>query len=359
MQKESPSSIQLTRSLTPDRTQPQFLSATVLPHKGMHLLQISAYLPATGVIELLASPDIEKAENLLNDPHNTSGDAAFSLGSAILLPYANRIRGTLQADGKMIETLIAGQKILLPANHSGTEKHAIHGLMAALPFSNIICQNKPQRSTLSGLLQAGNFNSHWLSQTEVSVEISLTDSALKMTVTAKNVGNELLPMGIGAHPYFAIPSGDRTQVRLHLPAKKYALVNNYEDVFPTGKLAPVENTPYDFTGTGGAALGNLYLDDSFTELQREDNMTTITIVDPIAHYGLKIQALSPEIKTIQVYAPPDKNFIAIEPQFNLSDPYNKIWEGVDTGMVMLKPGENISWCVRLELFVPEVNELMP
>src|SRR5262249_42976005 len=36
---------------------------------------------------------------------------------------------------------------------------------------------------------------------------------------------------------------------------------------------------------------------------------------PAAKYGLRIRALSPHIKAIQIYAPPDKNFVAVEPQF--------------------------------------------
>jgi aldose 1-epimerase len=55
---------------------------------------------------------------------------------------------------------------------------------------------------------------------------------------------------------------------------------------------------------------------------------------------------------IQVYAPPQKNFFAIEPQFNLPDPYNKDWGSIDTGMVLLQPGQAVSWRVRLELFTP-------
>ena len=43
-------------------------------------------------------------------------------------------------------------------------------------------------------------------------------------------------MGIGSHPYFSIPSGVRAQARLRIPASKLAVVNNYDDVFPTGQL---------------------------------------------------------------------------------------------------------------------------
>jgi len=47
--------------------------------------------------------------------------------------------------------------------------------------------------------------------------------------------------------------------------------------------------------------------------------------------------------------------IVVEPQVNLADPYNPIWGKTDTGMVLLKPGQSLSWRVRLELFTPVKN----
>jgi aldose 1-epimerase len=77
------------------------------------------------------------------------------------------------------------------------------------------------------------------------------------------------------------------------------------------------------------------------------------IIDPAANYGLRLVTMSPHITSIQVYAPLGKNFVAIEPQFNLPDPYNKNWGNVDTGMVLLQPGQSVTWRVRLELFTPK------
>jgi galactose mutarotase-like enzyme len=79
---------------------------------------------------------------------------------------------------------------------------------------------------------------------------------------------------------------------------------------------------------------------------------TVKIIDPAAHYGINIEGLSPAIKTIQMYAPPNKNFVAIEHQYNFADPFGKEWGGMDTGMVTLKPGESTNWHVRLRLFTP-------
>ena len=187
----------------------------------------------------------------------------------------------------------------------------------------------------------------------MKVETALSHDAFEMTVTAKNVGHQPLPMGIGWHPYFVLPSGDRQQVRLHLPSETRAVMNNYDDTFTTGQRVPVKGTPYDFSVPGGRPLGSQYLDDNFSNLDYNPEGSTVSeIVDPAAKYGLRLITLSPQIKSIQVYAPPQKNFVAIEPQFNLPDPYNPDWGSADTGMVLLQPGQSVTWRVRLELFTP-------
>jgi hypothetical protein len=151
---------------------------------------------------------------------------------------------------------------------------------------------------------------------------------------------------------FAIPSGDRKQARLHIPASELAEVNNYDDVFPTGKLIPVRGTKYDFTAPNGRPLDDLFLDDNFSHLTRSAREIVVDLVDPAAQYGIHIEGLSDGIRTVQVYAPPDKPFAAIEEQFNFADPFSSVWGKMDTGMVTLAPGHSVTWKVRLELFTP-------
>jgi aldose 1-epimerase len=348
----------LQRPDVTDQTKPQFLQATILPGRGMAVLQIKAYLPGKGEIDVLNAPPLPEATQLLNKGDDEFGNQVFKIGGAILLPFANRIRGNPSADGKTITASVAGHMVTLPANWSGknpgAEKHAIHGLMRRSRFEHVILRTGAQDSAVNATLHAGDFDGHWLSDTDVEVQTTLSHDAFDMTVTAKNVGTRRLPMGIGWHPYFLLPSGDRQQVRLHLPSETRAIMNNYDDTFTTGKRMAVKGTPYDFSAPGGVALGTQYLDDSYSNLLYGANRTTVTeLIDPAAKYGVRLTALSPQIKSIQVYAPTDKNFVAIEPQFNLPDPYSSSWGSVDTGMVLLEPGQSVSWQVRLELFTPK------
>jgi len=347
----------LKRPQVADKSRPQFLSATLVPGRGMAVLQIEAYLPGKGEFDVLNSPPLPEAAQLLNRGDDEFGNEIFKIGGAILLPFANRIRGKAAPDGKTITAVVAGKNVVLPANWSGSEpgaeKHSIHGLLRRAQFQNVIARNGVSDSAVDATFNAGNFDGHWLSDTNVEVQATISHESFELMVTATNVGQSILPMGIGWHPYFVLPSGDRGQVRLHLPSGTRALVNNYDDSFPTGQRVPVKGTDYDFSQPDGRALGNLYLDDNYSALDYNSQGQTVSeIIDPAAKYGLRLITLSPQITSIQVYAPPKKNFVAIEPQFNLPDPYGKQWGSVDTGMVLLKPGQSVSWRVRLELFTP-------
>ena len=350
--------VTLKRPRPADQNKPQFVEATVLPGAGMNLLQLKAYLPGSGEVNAIGATSLADAKKLLEEDNDAFRNKSFYIGGAILLPFPNRIRGTLSPDGKTIQTDIGGKQVSLPANwhgkNPGAPAHAMHGLILASRFEDVKHEDGVGASNVSAHLHAGDFNGHWPSKTDVSVRMSLSDQAMDIAVTTKNVGHELLPMAIGFHPYFNFPSGDRQQGRLHLPADERAPATNYDDVFPTGQIVPVKGTPFDFTNPQGTALGSLFMDDCFTHLQRSsDGAAHIEIIDPKAHYGLRILALSPQMKAIQVYAPPDKSFVAVEPQFNLADPFNKeVWGSRDTGVVWLKPGQSVTWHIKLELFVP-------
>lgn len=345
--------VTLKRAATSGGTKPEFLSATILPGRGMNLLQITANIPGKGVINVLATPSIDEVAKALSG--DKFGNMSFStFGGAFLAPYANRIRGTLSADGQTITTYWRGKKLVLPANWSGknpgAERHSIHGLILTRKADSM--QISPDGSSITAHIHAGNFGGQWLSSTDLTIRIDLHADAVDSAIVAKNVGSEAEPMGIGWHPYFAIPSGQRDQVRLHIPATQHVETNNLDDVFPTGKITNVKGTADDFTAPQGKLIGNSLDDDSFSGLVRTNGQVVVDLTDPAANYGLRIEGLSPEIRTVQFYAPKDKPFVALEQQYNFGDPFSKVWHGMDTGMVTLEPGQSTTWKVRLQLFTP-------
>jgi aldose 1-epimerase len=338
-------------------TRPEFTSITVAPGRGMQVLQITANFPGKGEINVLAGPDLAGAKQMLDAQDDDFGNLGYRLGSAFLVPYPNRIRGTLSADKKTLTTTWEGHTLTLPANNSGklptAERHAMHGLILKAKTDDVKVTKIEGGQKITGTIHAGDFGGHWLSKTDIDITIALTADAVDATVVARNVGTEATPMAIGWHPYFNLPSGDRTQVKIHIPAEKFAHVDNYDNVFPTGELSPVGGTQYDLRAENGVALAKNFYDDNWSTINWKDGAATVKVIDPAAKYGVAIEGLSPQIKTIQMYAPPTQKFVAIEHQFNFADPFNtKIWKGMDTGMVTLKPGASTRWHVRLKLFVP-------
>ncbi|HLY41486.1 MAG TPA: aldose 1-epimerase [Terracidiphilus sp.] len=346
--------VTLKRSAT-STTKPEFTSVTLAPGRGMELIQITANFPGKGSVDVLASPSLAEAKEMLDDKDDANGDLGYRLGSAFLVPYPNRIRGKLSADGKTLTTQWKGHTITLPANNigknPGAERHAMHGLILKAKTDDVHVHDVPGGQSVTGVIHAGDFGGHWLSKTDLDFTITLTADAVDSVVVAHNVGTEAEPISIGWHPYFNLPSGDREQVKLHIPAGMQTLVDNYDNVFPTGKIVPVTGQ-YDLRAAGGVALDKHFYDDNWSHLTWQNGAVTVTVIDPAAKYGVKIEGLSPEIKTIQAYAPPTAKFVAVEDQFNFADPFGKEWGSMDTGMVTLKPGASTRWHVRLKVFVP-------
>jgi aldose 1-epimerase len=330
---------------------PAFLEATVAPGRGMLLLQARLRLPSGEVADALAAPAPEAAARKLDGgADDFAGNAAFSFGGAILAPYANRIRGRPLSGEREIETEVAGRTVRLPRNWGGhapgAEQYAMHGLIldAQVPWT------QGAANQVSGRLEAGDFGGRWPGRVALTFDWRLEAGALALSVTAENVGDAPAPMGLGWHPYFALPSGERRQARLWTAARSRTLVNNYDEVLPTGALEAVTGTAYDFSAPGGRALGDLYLDDCFTDFEQRGDGALAEVRDPASGLGLRIASMSPQVRALQVYAPPDKGFVVVEPQFNLADPFGTEWGGRDTGMASIPPGGRVSYQVKVSAF---------
>jgi galactose mutarotase-like enzyme len=324
----------------------------------MDVFQITADLPGRGETALLESPSLEEASKIFGGPEDQFGNQTFHMGAAFLIPFANRVLGDLPTGDKPV-TAQWGQTTLhlipnFPSTEPDVHHFAIHGMLSSERADHVLNHSIANGGVIEGIFHCGDFHGHWLSQTDVSIRISLTEDEVLLSARARNVGKEAEPMGIGSHPYFRVISGDRAQVRLHVPAASRAAVDNYTDVFPTGAVLPVEGTAYDLRAPEGVAIGQLSLDDNWTDLNRDPSGAATTLmIDPSGHLGLRLAALSPEVSAIQVYAPRDKSFVAIEDQFNLNDPFGKEWKGRPNGMVELSPGESVTWKQSLKLFVPQ------
>jgi len=350
--------VMLQRSQITGDNGPEFLSATVLPGRGMNVLQITAYLPGKGEVNLLASPPLQEANQLLSGTGvDATGAKSLAMGAAIEVPWAGRISGSPTPEGGSLSTMWHGMHMVLPA--AAKDSYGIGGAAAAgglllkMPSSTNNTNVMPDGGEAQATFRAGNFNGHWPSDTDISTTVELSGKAITLRVLARNTGTVAEPIGIGWHPRFAILNGHRGQMTLRLPEGLRVDVKDRRTGQLSGKLVPVEKTEYDFTGRNGAQLGALNLDDTFVHLRTgllEDGPVA-ELRDPENDYGLRITAMTSTIKAMRVYAPLDGSFISIQPQFNYDDPFGREWpKDEDTGMVVLQPGQTTQWKIRLEIF---------
>jgi len=330
---------------------PGFVEAEVLPGRGMMLLQAKLRLPSGEVVDAIEAPSAQAAaEKLSGGEDDFAGDASFSFGGAILAPFANRIRGRALGGSREIETVIAGHTVRLPRNWGGkapgAEQYAMHGLI--LNAQVTWRQDDPAHAV--GWLDAGDFAGRWPGRLRFGFEWRLAQGALTLRVRAQHFGEEPTPIGIGWHPYFRLPSGERAQARLFVPAASRVLVNDYDEVLPTGQLERVEGGDYDYSAAAGRALAGIYLDDCFTDLRRHEGRALVQVQDPAACVGLEVASPSSRVRAFQIYAPPDKAFVVVEPQFNLADPFGAEWGGRETGMAMIPPGGSAAYEARVSAF---------
>jgi galactose mutarotase-like enzyme len=356
--------IRLTRYAIAGDPNPEFLSATLLPGRGMNVFQITASLPDKGEVNLLASPSLEDAGKLLTGTGTDStGANSLTMGGAIEAPWAGRISGSPTPVGGDLTAMWHGVRLTLPADtkesYDGGGAMAAGGLLLKEPSEVVSSNVMPDGGQVQATFRPGDFNGRWPSKTEITTTIELSGRAIEMKVVARNTGTTAEPMGIGWHPHFAILNGHRGQMMLRLPQSLRVDVKDRRSGELSGRLVPVEGTEYDFTGPKGAKLGALNLDDSFVHLKSGlmDSGPMAELRDPENNYGLRITAITSTIKAMRVYAPLDGSFISIEPQSNYDDPFGRQWgRNEDTGMVVLQPGESTQWKIRLEIFSLSSNQ---
>jgi aldose 1-epimerase len=332
---------------------PAITTADIAPGRGMLLLQARATLAPGAEVDLIEAPDLaEAAARLADGLDDFAGNQSFAFGGAVLIPFANRIRGRAVTDAREILTSIDERSIRLPRNWGGrapgAEQYAMHGLILATAVTDF---EQIDDATLVGHLAAGDFAGRWPSRTDLEFRWRLVGGGLELRVIATNSGAEVLPMGIGWHPYLRIPSGRREQARLIVPASTRLETDNPDQVLPTGRCITTAATAYDFASQGGRALADLALDDCFVDLTPDaDGVIEMGFDDPASGLAVRLETPTAQVKAVQVFAPSDRAFVVLEPQFNWPDPAGDCWPSTaDTGLQRLAPGAGVAYQAHLKV----------
>ena len=342
--------VRLSRSATAIGRGAELISATFLPGRGMNVFQVTALIPGHGEVSLLASPQIASAAGILNgQDDDANGSASTSLGGAILLPWAERLSGSSKSSAGTLSTNWNGKQLSFPAENEGSNM-SVEGLLLNRGADSVKSDVLPDGQSVVAVFHAGDFSGNWLSTVEVTVEAQLTAHDLDMTVTAKNTGQQPAPFGVGWHPFFAIPSGNRAEATLSVPSQTVMEVNKQSGL-PTGRMVSVANSAQDLSKVGGVKLGTAPISATYTSLLSGAGSGPVAeLSDPSYNYRLSVIPLTPDITSMRVIAPADKGWVSIGPNTNLDDPFGPEWDNPENaGMITLAPGATLRWKVRLEI----------
>ena len=346
----------MQRSLLAEGTTPEFLSATLLPGRGLNVFQIMLSIPGRGAVPLLAAPSLEAAAKLMSgSKEDAEGIESLRLGSPIEAPWAGLVSDTRGNDSTQVMANWRGQTLVLPATaKSGSTPLSDGGFLLKTEADSVKQNIMPDGGSVQGSFLASNFGGLWPSQTSVAVTALLSSRSFELKLVARNEGRESVPFGLGWRPQVLLPSGGRLGVRLRLPAEGHEEARNGH---PTGLFTAVSGTPFDFTDRRGKLLRDLELNDTFVNLRSGflDNGPILEIRDPRSGVGVRMTAMSPQIRAIHVESRMQDNKMTLNFQTNYDEPFSHVWNGnSDTSINVLEPGQTLQWRIRMEVFA--INE---
>lgn len=350
----------LRRSPNAISGEPEFLSATFLPGRGMNLLQLTASIPGRGEVPILLAPSLNDAtRDLTGAGEDANGSVSATFGAAILAPWAGRLTGSPTSSASTLESVWNGQRITFPPARPGSTLSTL-GLMLDRPSDNVSTDTIPDGQAVTAMYHVGSFSGDWPSTMDITVRGELAGRTLDLTVTEQNTGQVATPAGIGWHPVFALP-GDRSDVRLTIPSITKVEFDHHDNL-PSGKTVSTAGTSSDLIRARGTRLGDATVNDTYTDLLSGilGDGPIAEIRDPAAGYGLRLIPLTASIKFLRVLAPAGESWISIEPDTNTDDPFGHEWATPDdAGIVTLQPGDSLQWHVRLEIFSLATPPLAP
>jgi aldose 1-epimerase len=231
-----------------------------------------------------------------------------------LLPFPNRLANAQYTFDGVVRHV--------PKNLPG-EPHAIHGLVYNKPFSVVRATASVRSATLE--LQ------HLLKPTKaypftlrIRITYTLSARGMRCSTVVKNVGASLAPFGDGWHPYFALTAPVH-KLAVRLPAAKRVALD--AAMIPTGKLHS------DTRFVTSRTIGALKLDTGFA-LVRTRGVARTELHDGVNKLALTLWQDASAYPCVQLFIPPDRQSIAIEP---MSCPANAFNSGRD--LRLLRPGK--------------------
>jgi galactose mutarotase-like enzyme len=251
------------------------MQAVFVPSRGM----LGVSLRHRGV-ELL-----RRLENL-----EAAAEKGSTAGIPLLYPWANRLTGP-------------GYEVLGRTVSLDPKSHLLHGDENGLPIHGIKWAALPWREVSyepARLIARLEWNRpEWLSifPFKHTVEMTVLLESAGLTIETSVHAEELMPASFGFHPYFGLPKTPRSQWRLQLPAMRQLELDNR--TIPTGQEKPFPQNDF--------VLGDANLDAGFRVLESQPKFSLSDGQNKLTVHFLE------NFPYAVLFAPKDKDFIAIEP----------------------------------------------
>lgn len=265
----------------------------------------------------------------------TGAEAKIGGQGDVLIPFPGRISGGKYSFDQ--------QTYHMPLNDKDGP-NAIHGFLRLVPWETV--EQSHDHVTFAVSVHPDEFPGYPFSL-RVSVTYLLDVQGLTCRVTIHNIGDRAAPVAAGFHPYFTVGSPLIDADLLHVPMES---VLELENLIPTGRILPVEDTPYDFRQPrpiGGTQLNTCFLNpqrdpDGLLRLRLSsaDRSRTVTVwLDDTFDYVVIFSGDG-------LPAPHPRRALAIEPMTCSPDGFNR----PEWGLIVLEPDQRVSgsWGVTAE-----------
>jgi hypothetical protein len=277
-------------------------SATVLPQLGM----------------TVSSLQHDGAEFLSFHGGAAALRAGHTTGSALLAPWANRLRGPDYAINGRVVGVVGSPGVHLDANGL-----PIHGTMVGRSGWEVgPVRSAGDRASITAVFDASanpEVMASFPFPHHIIVELVLTPGSLAVATTLAASGSVAVPVSFGWHPYFCLPSGDRDNWSLELPERHQLELDELQ--LPTG--VQHRETPETI------ALCGVSFDDGYAL----GTDRRLVLSDP--RHRLAV-ALDEGYPFAQVYAPIGSPFVALEPMTASTDALSR------AGTISVQPGDHHS-----------------
>lgn len=274
-----------------------------------------------GLIHALVLPTAVGPRNVIAgvDPSEWQDNPGYR--GSVLFPFPNRLR-----DGRY---RFAGREYQFLVNEQATGT-ALHGFLYRTPAEVLRGGGDDEAQTVTLVYACDATEPGYPFSARVSMTYTLCASGgLSVEMSVENRDSRAIPVGMGWHPYYTL--GVRLDAcRLELPPVERVLVD--KRMLPTGER--VSDTRF----AGGGALQEVVLDDCF-DLGSEPGRAAAVFTSRTAGFGLELwQETGPgALNFMQLYTPPDRQSLAVEPMSCGIDALN-----TGEGLRILEPGQSVS-----------------